>query len=619
MECLYLIKPDISNSQYHRRKKQRLNGRQQIYLGRRCIDPLNDSERNYVVVSYHWHSPSGGTKPIHGYRVRSRDTQAFAKSKVKDVVLDRVLAYMAYRGAKLFWIDQECIVQSDSKLREEGLQSMNLVYSLSDFPVGLLTVRIEHKEEVEMLADLLTGKFVRDEGKDPQTLNKSLTPCKKRNVLLLLVHLTSDSWWTRAWTFHEDYLSGVRMILLIPHSPQLENIKLNSNHVLGSLEGQLCINSADFKYQTSEFCSAYVKDDEAFPHEIKICEKIMQTARAYKTLLETRNPNGSTVACGPMSSHLISDLGIRCITKPSDFLAIAANCCNYNRRLNITTLETSGQSLSLSLSILALYLLNGEIITNAARGKHKLPHNVYEFMKCRSLKGLEMPATKGNLTFLKICRLPSVSLEQEGIMTSGQLWMLGKIIDTAQFPQELPWEEPSVNGLDLKHRRQLRQLVKALALRNYVTLANNISRYLYEDTIEIADQSQHTQANNTLRQKFEGLMVGAIVHAIENRRKLVLGRLAKLKSPNQAGNVYRQYRAVFVVEPNMRLKSMLQSFVFTASDWKKKNETAVSLVVDWNEVSSRGPKLITKRWVNGMCFPRRSQRANVVFSWPHNF
>jgi hypothetical protein len=43
----------------------------------------------------------------------------------------------------VFWIDNECINQDDPEEKEVAMQSMDLVYSMSKHPLGLLTRLIE--------------------------------------------------------------------------------------------------------------------------------------------------------------------------------------------------------------------------------------------------------------------------------------------------------------------------------------------------------------------------------------------------------------------------------------------------------------------------------------------
>ena len=65
----------------------------------------------------------------------------------------------------------------------------------------------------------------------------------------------------------------------------------------------------------------------------------------------------------------------------------------------------------------------------------------------------------------------------------------------------------------------------------------------------------------------------------------------------------------------------MASYVFTSSCPAGENsgdiDKHVSLEVDLRgSVSEDRPRLITKRWVNGLCFFDGCRRRDVVFPWP---
>lgn len=70
-------------------------------------------------------------------------------------MLKRVTKYVEYCDCRHFWIDKECINQEDRQEKELAIQSMDLVYSRSDYPVALLSVRIESIEDLNLLVELL--------------------------------------------------------------------------------------------------------------------------------------------------------------------------------------------------------------------------------------------------------------------------------------------------------------------------------------------------------------------------------------------------------------------------------------------------------------------------------
>jgi hypothetical protein len=548
--------------------------------------------------------------------VRSRDMQAWNPNKVRDIVLNRVIKYMEYRGSELFWIDQECIDQDDNKGKDVAMQSMGSVYSLSNLPVGLLSVPIESEEHLDLLTELLDGDLVKDNGEQKRQL--LVTRARAWIALEFLNQLTSDKWWSRAWIFQEDYLSQTKMMLLIPHSPILEYRKRARYDLFNKLPSELCVNSATFRTKATEFCLAYKKMEWNNPRRYSdICNKILQKGGKYTILLREPAENKEDMICKSMSPSIFTDIGKRGITDHWDLLAIAANCCGYSNYLITTRLKA--MKCSLSLSILTLYLLNGEIIwNNTTSGIDALRDNIFDFLKEQSLNNFNLPIAKRELTFIKRCRFPDVKLLENGIKTTGQLWKLGKVIDTRKFSHNLPWEEPSADGLGL-YRRRLKQLASELASgkhgRKYKTLARGIVDYLKQDA-GLEDDIVVKAGDKCFAKEYEDLMVETLVQAIEEGKNLRLAHRANITTKKQAKRTYTPYRGIFVTDSYEMFERKWQSYVFTASDYSGYIEKHVSLDVNWDGTISKGlPRIITKGWINGLCFGKYPL-VNVVFPWP---
>ena len=106
-----------------------------------------------------------------------------------------------------------------------------------------------------------------------------------------------------------------------------------------------------------------------------------------------------------------------------------ASCCGYSVRLNGKNLKMAGKC-SLSLAILTLFLVNGEIIKN---DKMSSSAAIVNFLKQQSFNNFVSPHDKGRLTFMKRCRLVNVRLCKEGIKTTGYVWKVQKIVHTKAF------------------------------------------------------------------------------------------------------------------------------------------------------------------------------------------
>lgn len=216
LQCLYLVSSG--------RKRRRAQGDEYVVepakLLRRTTMCRDQSNSSYVAVSWSW-EPSEWENPDTGsYKIQSVKGASLVPSEVRDVVLDRVTAYTRHHNVSGFWIDKECINQKDPEEKEIAMQSMDLVYSMSKHPLGLLTRPIESQAHLNLLPKLLCGEFMGlpDHPNFPH-LKPSISPETAIEALKLLDRITSDPWWERAWIFQEEYLSSVHMDLLIPHSP----------------------------------------------------------------------------------------------------------------------------------------------------------------------------------------------------------------------------------------------------------------------------------------------------------------------------------------------------------------------------------------------------------------
>jgi hypothetical protein len=603
LECLYRIDSREPDRKRHRGNNGRITERKR--LGRRCINAFNYSERNYVAVSYTCEPSTNEDTTVGGYYVESRQTKVLIPSEVRNGVLD-------YCNRELFWLDQECINQKRPKEMEAAIQSMDQVYSFSNFPVALLSVRIESEKHMGLLTELLHRKFVRDKQKTASTeFELRISPRKAWEALELLKLLTSDPWWTRAWTFQEDYRASTKMTLLISHHPSLEDQKRNARGVLGDLPGEICVKSADFRSEATKFCMAYRKR-HGRQHE-GICQNILERAGKYNILLRETDGSGCGTVHRPMSPTIFADIGGRGITKDSDRLAIAANCCGYSIRLNTETLRA--EEYSLSLSMLALYFLNGEIVMNdGGNNRAALSDRIFDFMKEQTLSSFRPPVEGNELTFIKGCRFLDVKLLKEGIETAGHFWKLGRMI-TRNFSDELPFEIDSSHGLRRDQRRRLRQLANSLNSGEhggrYTHLADDIDSFLEQDA---------RLEGGHFSKQYKDLMAEEVIQAIIDGKSLRLACLVLINPEQQSEETCSPYRGIFVSEAGGEWERV-PSYVFTAScpagESPSEIDKHVSLEVDWPGSESKNrPRLITKRWINGLCFFDGYPRRKVVFPWP---
>lgn len=254
-----------------------------------------------------------------------------------------------------------------------------------------------------------------------------------------------------------------------------------------------------------------------------------------------------------MAPTVIADIEARGLSKHWDRLAIVANCCQYPLRLNGGAL--SRQRRSPSLSILAMCLINGEILNNSDDDTSSVATlTTSELLK--RLMFCSFTAPEGDmrrLTFNKGRRLFGVKLTTCGLATSGHLWKLGPTINTTRFRRRLPWIDEPNGRLTLGDRKRLLQLVFNLHDMNQHWLAKRIDEYLSADAQ--AGEEYHFFTDMYLHR-----MAAEVAAAILARRKLMLGRIWD-KSLQDA-----PYRAIFVCPAlNSDVLHLPTAFVFTSA------------------------------------------------------
>jgi hypothetical protein len=644
LECLYLATDRDGEPSG---KRQRLINGDSVassytpeLLRRTHLDPVSDPERGreYVAVSYTWdfseEEEEESCQSFGGYFIESRKTGEPAQpSDVRDSVWERVLRYAEHVKCETIWIDRECVDQGNAKEKETAIQNMHLVYSLSRRPIALLTHVIETAEELDLLVSLLLG---------------DIRAVEEAAALELLDEITSDLWWQRAWTFQEDYKASTRMSLLIPHTSNLEHRKqaardFSNRPLLGTLPGEICIKSADFRRQATEFCLLYRQKQ---PEMEAICNKILMTAGKYNVLLrEEHSPSPLTTISRSMTPTILADIGRRGICTESDRLAIAANCCGYTTRLDTAALNKRGSSLSLSM--LALYLLNGEIMDNHPRHcRGTLEDTIFTYLAKQSLRSFRPPVDE-ELTFIKSCRFVDPVLTVAGTHTRGHLWRLGKVI------RPRPLKRDKYRTLS-----PLETLATDLQYKtygaSYTELASTLLAWTqeYSATSRTGKHQRHHGRGPFARTKpwgWRAWMADEVEAALMEGRAL---RLASLVNPEHGGRD-TPYSAIFVGQAGEDWGDevegpLLTTYVFTSVRPPKQpvrlgdipKHVSLEVEVAWPEAGSEGqrkrkpeddneplrivehgaeigiPELYVKRWINGLCFSGAQAQRHVLFPWP---
>ncbi|KAH7304611.1 hypothetical protein B0I35DRAFT_401109 [Stachybotrys elegans] len=601
--------------------------------------------RRYVALSYTWEPSKHEPSSDKFYHVQEPRDQQHKPSEVRDCVLNRIFNYMRSIGVDLLWIDRHCIVQDRKGCEDpvcrrhewciqkrEGLAVMDQVYKLSDYPVGLLGRPIKSAWELSLLANILLGRFTEGDG-DRLYLSRKKSWQQVCVAVDLLRRITSDDWWTRGWIFQENYRGGTNMKLLIKHPAKLEHQKrryLKEDErnpsgipVFGEVDGELCIRSIDFHEQATRLCLACQQcsgryrgrsTPAAMARMSRTITRILHRAGKYTLLLKSSEP---------LTPRIVADIDRRQMHKHWDKPDIIANCCGYATRLNTEQLKT--RKVSLSLSILAQCLLNGEVLHNGRQPDPKAADlTVPQYLQRAVFASFYSKTIRQSLTFNKSCRFFRPTLTEAGIRTSGHLWKLCKTIDTSGWPDGGMWVDDLDGKLQPIQRRRLAYFVEVLEEEGHRDLATTFSTYLSKD----ARRANIPYGCLSFTERYMLTMAGELDRAIERGDQLILGSLWNLHSS------YSPYMAVFIWK-DRSAKSFTRgsygisdSFAFTASCPEKSSDEFdlndldrhVSFEVDIDgpvqDHNELVPKLKIRRWLPGLCFFEGEGRDKAFFPWP---
>lgn len=383
-------------------------------------DIFDSQDLHIVTVSYSWTAARHHSSKEGAYRVvgLAGDIRAV---RVRNTVMRRAVQFVSHHGLRGFWIDRECLDQEDKISHRRSMQSMDRLYAISPISVGLVDAVINEQWKLDTLRELLSGSMVARLGKGENT-QESLNDIWEG--IKWFSRLLSDRWWRRAWIFQEEYCAARRMRLLIRC---YRNLKRPSTTDLGTMLDEVEISAIDFRERLTEL---YWKCRHGFkltPKQLHFFQKhVLRRAERYSRTYAER-PEQRAQA---LSTILVSDLLKRDLCRPTDLLAISANCCAYSRRLNQPKLESTGDN-SIALALFSQALLNGEVLYNQAKFTSSPCWGFAEFFRRHIFRGITPPTTVRNLTFTKHCRFSEVSLTQEGVTTKGHLW---RVVERLKAP-----------------------------------------------------------------------------------------------------------------------------------------------------------------------------------------
>jgi hypothetical protein len=540
----------------------------------------------FIAVSYSSEHTPGLECDCNGrYTIIGPSEEYVRRSKVRDVVLCRILRYAKHKNLRRFWIGKECSPEEESSEKQTTMDSMDLLYRTSRHPIGLFAVILETQSEVNYLQSLMKGHaIVRGSEDEYPRLAYSTTSHVSSGIFDVLVRIHTDRWWTRAWIFQEEYLSSTHMQILIRREPGLV-----ARHRFGSVQGEICLNAVEFRTQAALFLLAFRW--EAHRNFAKKCATMLKTFGRYNIQYRFQQDAKRKA----MSTRIFADMQRRNVGRPFDRLPIIANSCNY--AIRSVSQEMFKANHDLRLCMLTMNLLNGELLRDS-RDIKKLPAemNITNYMQYITFNKFDPPVTKRRLSYLKACWLHQVSLRKAGIWTKGILWVINETLLPSQWPN-LPQRSRKhlQTGLRNFQRDRLLQLADMLNTSGAEGLAFAIRKYLETDLIS---------KNLTAAKKHMDIMAGSIVDAME------------AGIPIQTGGADGSSEAcgIFVGKQNQNMKifTSWHAGVDVDGRWRQSH---VSLGVEVQD-STGTPLLDTVKWVNGLAFFKQCEQTPVTFKWP---
>lgn len=571
-------------------------------LLQQTVTSLCKGNFSYAAVSYCCEPSNSDNDAVRNYSVEDIGFRQPRTARVRDEVLDRAIEFVQYHGLDGFWIDEECLDKSDYVTHQKAIHGMDLVYRKSRKNLGLLDVPMRTEQDIHLLDQFLQARFVETNGaRGHVRLVPNTCPERLHKLAHLLDRILSDRWWQRCWIFQENYCS-TRMMLLLPYDAHTTQAPVSKK--IRYICRDIQISAREFQIQLSLFCLAIHRENRLDRHPLwPICFKMLKKARRYDILYKYQGWTIVGTSSTPMSALIFADVCEREIKCKDNIPAIVANCCDYTRRVRIP--HNPEESFSLSLLLVALFLLNGEMFTYHSPDEGIFEMTVAEFLVHQSFGQSILPVAAKELTFLKRRRWPGVELTKDGMRTRGHIWRVDRYI----VPDREPCSFHFGNGrakqfLRPFERARLRQL--SMWLRQaHPGLSHKIDHYLEEmaKLVRPYGQRAYMMRNMTRRicqamKKGRRLLIGASVDSGSYCGIFVCPR----PSIRQPINIVTSWEAGQQIECTANLRAV---------------EKYMCLEVEQHLGAEHGPACwVPKGWINGLCFFKGMRQQSILIPWP---
>ncbi|KAH7171271.1 hypothetical protein EDB81DRAFT_778078 [Dactylonectria macrodidyma] len=340
---------------------------------------------HYVAVSYCWPEPlkdsNGNTlSPTGSYRVRDLNGIIRA-NRAPDDVINRAVDAANSLGLRMIWIDQECLPQPNDKSPQEvkdeqelGLQAMDIIYNRAIMTAGLHDTELTSQLQVDILKALGTSK--------------NTSPNIRRDYFSLAIdffkQVRRDRWYTRAWVIQEAVSAGRNLMLIFRRgagitfsstfrfTTELTPPKHSLDLIPRDLPSDVVCITVDQFQQMVRRMKNFLQNQLIKPPlekaQLDNATKVIAEAEALHPALMATKSGIFTVNIYCLNNygarHSVNGAGALTLLKSracrdeQDLIAIVANLCHYEIRLN--TRLVAKHCTSLRLAILALALLNGD-------------------------------------------------------------------------------------------------------------------------------------------------------------------------------------------------------------------------------------------------------------------
>ncbi|EXF75361.1 hypothetical protein CFIO01_02948 [Colletotrichum fioriniae PJ7] len=183
------------------------------------IPSANNICAHYLAISYCWppqqKDNNGNITDIpRTYKVRDLDGVVRANRALDDII-DRAVDVANSFGLRMIWIDQECLPQppqdTESPFKEDkqlGIQAMDIIYNRAFVTGGLLDVAMSKWQQLEKIRGLISKTRI------PGT-NRLITNDQDLEIVIaFLQQVKRDRWYTRAWVVQEAISAGDNLSLV---------------------------------------------------------------------------------------------------------------------------------------------------------------------------------------------------------------------------------------------------------------------------------------------------------------------------------------------------------------------------------------------------------------------